>query len=112
MHNLIEPQRSADRGDAPPDPPRVVVEALERENRQLREALSSRIAIEQAKGVLVERFDLTPDRAFDVLRRAARNTRQPLQTLAAIVTATRTTPPAIDAVMSRNGRRRERLGGS
>lgn len=81
--------------------------ALERENAQLREALSSRIAIEQAQGVLVERFDLSPDQAFELLRRAARTTRQPVQRLAAILTAARTTPPEIDVLLNRNGRSRK-----
>jgi len=69
--------------------------ALERENAQLRQALESRVAIEQAKGVLMERFALTPEAAFNLLRRAARNNRASLHTLAALVTASSTTPASI-----------------
>ncbi|NUU23210.1 MAG: GAF and ANTAR domain-containing protein [Streptomycetaceae bacterium] len=49
---------------------------------QLRHALSSRIAIEQAKGVLAERRGLTPTEAFELLRGHARAHSQPLRQLA------------------------------
>ena len=39
---------------------------------QLQQALSSRVIIEQAKGVLAERWNLDIDGAFDVLRQLAR----------------------------------------
>ena len=65
---------------------------LARRCAQLQEALETRIVIEQAKGVLAERFHLEPDRAFDVLRRSARSNRVPLRDLAARVVSTERTP--------------------
>jgi ANTAR domain len=57
--------------------------------RQLQAALSSRVLIEQAKGVLSERWHVAPDEAFDVLRRHARASHQSLAGLAgAVVTGT------------------------
>lgn len=42
-------------------------------SEQLRYALSSRVAIEQAKGVVAHHLDITTSEAFDVLRSFARN---------------------------------------
>jgi transcriptional regulator with GAF, ATPase, and Fis domain len=52
---------------------------------QLQVALNSRVMIEQAKGVLAERLQTTPDLAFVILRRYARNHNRPLTELAADV---------------------------
>jgi GAF domain-containing protein len=49
---------------------------------QLQAALNSRVMIEQAKGVLAERHQMTPDQAFGMLRRYARNNNRPLTELA------------------------------
>ncbi|WP_447040537.1 GAF and ANTAR domain-containing protein [Streptomyces sp. DSM 118878] len=51
------------------------------ERAQLRAALSSRIVIEQTKGVLTERWQTTPDEAFGALRRYARAHRLSLTVL-------------------------------
>jgi hypothetical protein len=75
-----------------------LVSTLARRAAQLQEALDSRIVIEQAKGVLAERFDLSPDEAFVLLRRAARSNRMPLRLLAAGVVASRETPPQLNGV--------------
>jgi len=72
----------------------ALVAALAEENAQLRFALESRIVIEQAKGVLMERFDLPADAAFELLRTAARSSRTKIHAVAAEVVATRVTPPA------------------
>jgi AmiR/NasT family two-component response regulator len=65
------------------------------ENQQLQTALESRIVIEQAKGVLAERFALGIDESFRLLRRAARNNRMPIHKLAGSVVASRQTPVEI-----------------
>jgi AmiR/NasT family two-component response regulator len=52
---------------------------------QLQVALNSRVIIEQAKGVLAERLRLTPDEAFVVLRRYARDHNHPLTELSSDV---------------------------
>jgi GAF domain-containing protein len=57
-------------------------------SEQLQSALTSRIAIEQAKGILAERNNLTRDEAFDALRRYARNHNMKLTDVAtSVVTA-------------------------
>jgi hypothetical protein len=68
--------------------------ALARRAAQLQEALESRIVIEQAKGVLAERYAVSPDEAFLLLRNTARFNRVKLRGLAADVVASRTTPSA------------------
>jgi ANTAR domain-containing protein len=81
-----------------------LVGVLARRSAQLQEALESRIVIEQAKGVLAERFAISPDDAFVVLRRAARSNRTPLRELAARVVSSRDTPPELRAVFERPAR--------
>jgi GAF domain-containing protein len=52
---------------------------------QLQVALNSRVVIEQAKGILAERLQTSPDEAFLMLRRYARNNNHALTELAASV---------------------------
>jgi GAF domain-containing protein len=54
-------------------------------NEQLRHALASRVVIEQAKGFLAARHDLSPELAFTVLRAHARSRRQRLTDVAQAV---------------------------
>jgi AmiR/NasT family two-component response regulator len=68
---------------------------LKRENRQLRQALESRIVIEQAKGILAERYVLVPDQAFEAMRRAARSNGRRIHEVAREVVATTHTPTAV-----------------
>jgi AmiR/NasT family two-component response regulator len=74
---------------------RRLVASLLTQNEQLQTALESRIVIEQAKGVLAERYRMSVDDAFDLLRRSARNHRLRLHALAVAVVASRETPDEI-----------------
>ena len=80
------------------------LEALERENGQLRTALESRIVIEQAKGILAERYATAVDVAFEMLRRGARSSQRRIHDVAAEVVASDTTPAAVRAELERLGR--------
>jgi hypothetical protein len=55
---------------------------LQTTNENLQRALYSRIVIEQAKGVLSERYGLSIDEAFDLLRYGARTSRTNLHAFA------------------------------
>lgn len=83
------------------------VATLRERTRQLEEALDSRIAIEQAKGVLAERLAASPDEAFDVLRRAARSTQTRLHDLAREVVHSPATPPSVAREIALRRRREE-----
>ncbi|MEV5608452.1 GAF and ANTAR domain-containing protein [Streptomyces sp. NPDC052225] len=53
---------------------------------QLQQALASRVQIEQAKGMLAERWNTEPDTAFTALRQYARRNRLPLDQVSRAVT--------------------------
>ena len=59
----------------------AVTEANYERRAQLEHALQSRVAIEQAKGVVAERYGLEPEEAFQFIRRAARTHRMKLHDL-------------------------------
>jgi AmiR/NasT family two-component response regulator len=80
---------------------RVLVAMLAEQNAQLERALESRVLIEQAKGMLAERWDVTPAHAFALLRGAARSHRMRVHDLARRVVASRTTPPELQGVAPR-----------
>jgi AmiR/NasT family two-component response regulator len=65
---------------------------------QLQHALDSRIVIEQAKGVLAERYGLSVDQAFELMRRAARTNRLKVHRLAEAVVCSSETPAEIASV--------------
>lgn len=69
--------------------------SLVEETRQLREALDTRVVIEQAKGILAARLDVEVDEAFHVLRTAARSQRLKLRVLAASVVTSKELPPVL-----------------
>jgi hypothetical protein len=56
----------------------TVTQATYERRAQLEHALQSRVAIEQAKGIVAERYGLEPDEAFELIRRAARTNRMKL----------------------------------
>ena len=62
---------------------------------QLERALKTRIVIEQAKGVLAERFHVKPDEAFTLLRGTARSRQMRIHDLARDVVEKSDTPAAI-----------------
>jgi AmiR/NasT family two-component response regulator len=74
----------------------ALLEELRVRNGQLERALQSRVLIEQAKGVLAERYEIGIEEAFELLRRAARSSRKRIHHLAAEVVAARTSPDAIE----------------
>lgn len=78
---------------------------LARRCAQLQHALESRIEIEQAKGIIAERFSLEPDQAFDSLRRAARSNRIRIHDLSFRVVTSDETPPELLAQLKREGSR-------
>jgi hypothetical protein len=82
-------------GDGAIDRLQEIVASVLEENEQLRRALRSRISIEQAKGVLAERYGLPIEDAFQLLRTSARNHRMSIHALAESVVTSRETPPQI-----------------
>jgi hypothetical protein len=71
---------------------------------QLQTALETRIVVEQAKGILAERFRLTVEEAFLMLRYAARSSRTNLHELAREIITTGATPRAVTIAMARQQR--------
>ena len=79
-----------------------LVVALADENANLQRALDTRVVIEQAKGVLAERFGLDVHDAFHVLRTSARSNRIRLRDLATQIVESRQTPPEIAQTLARS----------
>jgi AmiR/NasT family two-component response regulator len=65
------------------------------EAAQLRQALTSRVVIEQAKGVVMARCDLDEQAAFSLLRSWARSSNLRLRAVAADVVTSLVLPPPI-----------------
>jgi len=80
------------------------LDLLRERNRQLQEALVSRIEIEQAKGILAERLGLTTDDAFALLRYAARTARMRIHELARDVRPGERAPRQITIAVARSER--------
>ncbi len=73
----------------------VYADAQEQEVSQLQSALDSRVVIEQAIGMLAERFNIPFKDAFELLRAGARKTRQQVRAIAEELRETRQTPSEI-----------------
>jgi hypothetical protein len=73
----------------------AVTEATMERRAQLEGALRSRVAIEQAKGVVAERHGLDVEEAFAVIRRAARANRVKLHDLVARIRPGEPDPPEL-----------------
>ena len=77
----------------------AVTHATYERRAQLEHALHSRVAIEQAKGVLAERYGLDPEDAFDLIRRAARSNRMKLHDLVRAIRPGEPSPPELVALL-------------
>jgi AmiR/NasT family two-component response regulator len=77
----------------------VYADAQERKVSQLQAALDSRVVIEQAIGILAERFVLPFAEAFEVIRAAARSSRREVRAVAEELRASRETPLAITEIL-------------
>jgi AmiR/NasT family two-component response regulator len=84
MSSLLTPQHSTTAQTAADELVR-----LQTENEQLREALASRVVVEQAKGAVSARFGILPQEAFELLRGLSRSQRRPLSEFAAEVVKNR-----------------------
>jgi hypothetical protein len=78
----------------------AVTQATLERRAQLERALQSRIAIEQAKGVLAERYGIGVEEAFQLIRRAARNRRIKLHDLVRAIRPGQETPAEVAAVIA------------
>ena len=91
-------QRSGDYDDTDVETVRVIAAhtatllATAQTARNLWKAIASRTVIGQAQGILMERYDLSPDTAFSVLRRHSQHHNIKLITLAGELTTTRELP--------------------
>ncbi len=71
----------------------------------LRFALESRAVIDQARGILIERFKVTPDQAFQALAQAAMHLNRPVSDIAEHLVSTGTLPTREDPPEHRRRRR-------
>jgi AmiR/NasT family two-component response regulator len=83
---------------------RLEVTELRQRVEQLQRALESRVVVEQAKGVLAERYRLPIDDAFALMRFGARSSSVRLHELAAEVVQRRDSPAAIRIALAREAR--------
>ena len=87
----------------------AVTQATYERRAQLEHALQSRVAIEQAKGIIAERYGLGLDDAFEHIRRAARAHRMKLRDLVGAIRPGEETPPELRAVLADSPQRGKRV---
>ena len=73
----------------------AVTQATYERRAQLERALQSRVAIEQAKGIVAERYGLDVEEAFQLIRRAARTHRMKLRDLVGTIKPGQESPPEL-----------------
>jgi hypothetical protein len=78
----------------------AVTQATYERRAQLEHALHSRVAIEQAKGIVAERYGVSVDDAFQLIRLAARTNRIKLHNLVGQIRPGVETPPQLAAVIA------------
>ena len=83
----------------------AVTQATYERRAQLEHALQSRVAIEQAKGIVAERYGLDVEEAFQLIRRAARTNRMKLHDLVRSIRPGEETPAELAAVLTDDTRR-------
>jgi ANTAR domain len=84
----------------------AVTQAGYKRRAQLEHALQSRVAIEQAKGILAERYGFEVDESFELIRRASRTNRMKLQDLVRRIRPREPLPPELQAVIDQRGHSR------
>jgi hypothetical protein len=80
-----------------------VTQANMERRAQLEHALRSRVAIEQAKGIIAERYGLDPEQAFELIRQASRANRMKLHDLVQAIKPGEQAPPELEAVLAKAG---------
>jgi AmiR/NasT family two-component response regulator len=80
----------------------AVTQANFERRAQLERALHSRVAIEQAKGIIAERYGLELEEAFQLIRRAARSNRIRLHDLVARIRPGSPAPPELTSLLDRD----------
>ncbi len=78
----------------------AVTQATYERRAQLEHALESRVVIEQAKGIVAERYGMSLDEAFRLIRRAARTNRMKLHDLAREIRPGEAIPRELAAVLN------------
>jgi AmiR/NasT family two-component response regulator len=81
----------------------AVTQANFERRAQLEHALQSRVAIEQAKGIVAERYGVSLDEAFQLIRRAARTNRIKLHDLVRAIRPGEEVPGELAAVVDERG---------